>query len=401
MQEIIAPGAVSRGRDIDQIVAWLVDGARSAPNAEDVLTELCDRLVACGIPLWRVAVFVWTLHPELLGRRFLWRPGEGTQVSAAAHERAHSDEFRQSPVLRIAAHPIPIRRRLADPDCPKDFAVLEEFRAEGITDYYAAPLAFSNGEINAATFSTRQEGGFSDAEFAAIEAVISPLARTAEVRALRRVAVNLLDAYVGHESGERILAGRIRRGDTEVIRAAIWLSDMRGFTARADSMEPHDLIALLNRFFDCQVPAILEHGGEVLKFMGDGLLAIFRMGRDADEAAVCAKALAAARQARERIVALAAGDAASGQESIRFGLALHVGEALYGNIGGGGRLDFTCIGPAVNLAARLEKVASRLGRMILASRSFAQHLPGDFAALGEFELRGFRATETAFGLRDE
>jgi adenylate cyclase len=296
---------------------------------------------------------------------------------------------------------VAIRRRIADPQCPRDFPVLEEFRAEGVTDYFAAPLAFSNGEVNVATFSTRQEGGFTDAQFAAIEAVIAPLTRTAEVRALRRVAVNLLDAYVGRESGERILAGRIRRGDTEVIRAAIWLSDMRGFTARADSMDPHALIALLNRFCDCQVPAILENGGEVLKFMGDGLLAIFRMDGDADEVEICARALKAARQAREQIGALSTEGGSSGFDPIRFGLALHVGEALYGNIGGGGRLDFTCIGPAVNLAARLEKLASRLGRMILGSGAFARHLPEEFTPLGEFALQGFREAEAAFGLRDE
>jgi adenylate cyclase len=387
--------------DVASVVAWLVDGSRSASQADEVLTQLCERLVACGIPLWRVAVFVWTLHPDLLGRRFLWRLGQGTNVSAAPHESAHTEEFRQSPVIRISSTGLAIRRCLADPDCPDDFAILEEFRAEGVTDYFAAPLLFSNGEVHAVTFTTRQEGGFSDAELRAIEAIVAPLTRVAEVRALRRVAVNLLDAYVGRESGERILAGRIRRGDTEVIRAAIWLSDMRGFTVLADSMAPQALIALLNGFFDCQVPAILDHGGEVLKFMGDGLLAIFRMSEGANEAEVCARALGAAREARSRILALPVADASGRAETVRFGLALHVGEALYGNIGGGGRLDFTCIGPAVNRAARLEKLAGGLGRMIIGSSAFAQHLPDDFKPIGDFSLQDFRDAETAFGLRDE
>jgi len=387
--------------DIGPVVTWLVDGARSAPSSEDVLTGLCERLLACGIPLWRVAVFVRTLHPDLLGRRFLWRHGEGTSVTEAAHERDETEEFRKSPVIRVAAAGVAIRRRLADPDCPSDYAVLDEFRAEGVTDYYAAPLPFTNGETHAVSWTTRREGGFSDTEIEAIEAVLAPLARVAEVRALRRTAVNLLEAYVGRQSGERILAGRIRRGDTEAIRAAIWLSDMRGFTMLADSMAPDALIALLNRFFDCQVPAILDHGGEVLKFMGDGLLAIFRMGAEAAEAQVCERALEAAREARAKVLALSVANASGQEEMVRFGLALHVGEALYGNIGGGGRLDFTCIGPAVNLAARLEKLTGKLGRTILGSRAFAQHLPNEFAPLGEFALQGFRATETAFGLRDE
>jgi adenylate cyclase len=395
------PGFDSPQCDVGSAVAWLVDGARSAPKPDDVLTQLCERLLEGGVPLFRAAVFVWTLHPDLLGRRYIWRLGEGTSVTATPHENAQTEEFRQSPVIRVYETCSPLRRRLADPDCPRDFAVLEDFRAEGLTDYYVAPLLFSNGEIHVATFSTRQEGGFTDTQLAAIKQVIAPLSRVAEVRALRRVATNLLDAYVGHQSGERILAGRIKRGDTEAIRAAIWLSDMRGFTARADSMAPHALIALLNRFFDCQVPAILEHGGEVLKFMGDGLLAIFRMGEGSDQRAICTQALSAARNARAKILELSVADDQRHEEKLRFGLALHVGEALYGNIGGGGRLDFTCIGPAVNLAARLEKLASKLNRMILASSAFAQFLPGEFAPLGDFSLQGFRATETAYGLRDE
>jgi adenylate cyclase len=386
--------------DTASVADWLVDGARSAMLPEEVLTQLCDRLVACGLPLWRVSVFVRTLHPEFLGRQFRWLAGQGTQVAEAPFARADDEDFQRSPVLRIYAAPAPIRRRLWDRECPADFDILDEFRAQGATDYFAAPLFFSNGEIHVATWITRREGGFSDADIAAIETILAPLARVAEVRALRRTAVNLLDAYVGHDAGERILSGKIKRGDSESIRAAIWLSDMRGFTELADSFAPTELIAVLNRFFDCQVPAIQKHGGEVLKFMGDGLLAIFRTDEDAQISATCGRALSAARAVRSALVAM--GQAGPGAPiPMRFGLALHLGEALYGNIGGGGRLDFTCIGPAVNLAARLEKLASRLGRTIICSSAFASYLPNEFVALGEYELRGFRAVETAYGLRDE
>jgi adenylate cyclase len=386
--------------DTASVAAWLIDGARSATLPEEVLTQLCDRLVACGLPLWRVSVFVRTLHPEFLGRQFRWLAGEGTQVAEAPFARANDEDFQRSPVLRIYATPIAIRRRLCDRECPADFAILEGFRAQGATDYFAAPLFFSNGEIHVATWITRSVGGFNDADIAAIETILAPLARVAEVRALRRTAVNLLDAYVGHDAGERILSGKIKRGDSESIRAAIWLSDMRGFTELADSMAPRELIALLNRFFDCQVPAIQEHGGEVLKFMGDGLLAIFRTEDDAEAAATCRRALLAARVARSALMAV--GQTRPGASvPVRFGLALHLGEALYGNIGGGGRLDFTCIGPAVNLTARLEKLASPLGRTIVCSSAFADCLPEEVVALGEYELRGFRAVETAYGLREE
>jgi adenylate cyclase len=180
--------------------------------------------------------------------------------------------------------------------------------------------------------------------FVALETIAAPLARVAEVRALRVTAISLLNSYVGHQAGERILAGRIRRGDVEDIRAVIWLSDMRGFTRRADTVAPASLIELLNLFYDNLVPAIEAEGGEVLKFMGDGLLAIFRISESADLDAACASALRAAKQAQKNIAALPNAGLGDTGEALRFGLALHVGEALYGNIGAGARLDFTCIG---------------------------------------------------------
>jgi adenylate cyclase len=386
--------------DVDAIADWLVDGARSASRSEDVLTELCVRLSERGLPLWRVAVYVYTLHPDIVARRFLWRPGQAVSVAEASFALAAEQELVSSPVNQIRATGESIRRPVGDPACPMDFTVLKELRDEGVSDYLGLPLRFTNGEIHVATFTTRQAGGFAEADIQALERIVPPLARVAEVRALRRTAINLLDAYVGRKAGERILAGRIRRGDTEAIRAVIWLSDMRGFTKLADSLAPQALIGILNTFFDCLVPAIEAEGGEVLKFMGDGLLAIFHIAEGADVGEVCARALRAARRAKDEIDALPpVGDQAT-TTRLRFGLALHVGEVLYGNIGAGSRLDFTCIGPAVNMAARLEKVAARLGRVVVGSTAFAQRLPEDFVELGAFELQGFRSAETVHGLRD-
>jgi adenylate cyclase len=383
--------------DVGEVAAWLVDGARSASDSPTVLQQLCERLVDCGMPLWRVAVFVRTLHPVIMARSFIWRPGAKVEVFEAPFALAEDESFLASPVLRIRNSGREIRRRLADPDCPMDFPFLNELREGEVTDYLASPLLFTNGEAHVATFTTRQAGGFTDGQLGGLRALGPPLARVAEVRALRVTAVSLLNAYVGRDAGERILAGRIRRGDTESIRAVIWLSDMRGFTRRADTMAPEALIQLLNLFYDNLVPAIEAEGGEVLKFMGDGLLAIFRFAGDAEVDAACARALRAARAARANIAALPL----QGDEALRFGLALHIGEALYGNIGAGARLDFTCIGPAINLAARLEKVASRLGRAIVASAAFAARLPDEFVELGSFELAGFRQSEKVFGPRDE
>ena len=361
--------------DIRPIVDWLVDGARSTMQAHEVLAELCERLVGCGIPLWRVAVFVRTLHPHIMGRRFVWRPGADVEVSDAPFDLLESAEFRGSPVAKVYASGMPIRRRLADADCPIDFSMLAELRNDGVTDYLASPLLFTDGEIHLATWTTRRPGGFTDAQIEAIESI-------------------------GNNAGVRILAGQIRRGHAEAIHAAIWLSDMRGFTLLADRVPAQTLVELLNDYFDCQVPAILKHGGEVLKFMGDGLLAIFPIGNDRNPAEVCARALASAYEARRNVAAL---DRSTRKEvgGVRFGLALHVGDVLYGNIGGGNRLDFTCIGAAVNLAARLEKLAGKLGRVILASNEFARHCRSDFQPIGNFPFAGFAAQQTVFGVCDE
>ncbi len=244
--------------------------------------------------------------------------------------------------------------------------------------------------------------GFSDADIQNIERVVPALARVAEVRALRRTATTLLNTYVGHRTGERILAGQIRRGHTDELHAAIWLSDLRGFTAISDRAPPIIVVDLLNRYFDCQVPAINAHGGEVLKFMGDGLLAIFPVADGGgDEAAVCRNALAAAREARDAVRELRYSLFGGPTETVNFGLALHLGNVLYGNIGGSNRLDFTCIGPAVNLAARMEKLTAPLKRTIVASANFAQYAPDDWHDIGEFAVAGFARAQRVFGLKDE
>ena len=383
--------------DIRQVLDWLAGGALSGAQSQDVLAELCERMVACGIPLWRVAVFVTTLHPDVMGRRFLWQAESGVTTSEALHDLKETDDFKRSPFSTVYATRAPLRRRLADKDGVIDFDVLRDLREQGGTDYAAFPLLFTDGSIHVATFATRHPGGFTAAQFSAVEAVIHPLARVAEIRALRRTAGNLIDTYVGHQTGERILAGQIRRGYVEAIRAAVWLSDMRGFTALSERSPPHAVIERLNAYFGCQVPAILEHGGEVLKFMGDGLLAIFPIDGGELVDNVCSRALDCARAFRTRIAAL---PRESDTDAIRFAVALHVGEVMYGNIGGGNRLDFTCIGPAVNLAARLEKVAAKLGEAIVASAEFAGHCPKHFRSLGEHVVAGFAAPQPVFGLAD-
>ena len=388
--------------DTKAIVEWLVDGARPSSDTQDVLAELCDRLLDCEIQLWRVGLFVLTLHPQIMGQRFLWKPGAKVDVNSEPFEAFQAEDFRNSPVRRVIDTGAPIRRKLAEKNCPIDFAITRDLQAQGATDYLALPLFFADGAVHGATFATQQSGGFTELQIAGLKSIAAPLARVIENRTLQRTVRTLLDTYVGKHAGSRVLAGQIRRGDTATINAAIWLSDMRDFTRLADHLPPQTLVDLLNRYFDCQVPAILEHGGEVLKFMGDGLLAIFAIAPGGENAReVCDAALSAARAARSAIAASFATTGELSDNDVRFGLALHVGEVSYGNIGSGDRLDFTCIGPAVNLAARIEKLTGELGRIILASDEFARHFPSEFVSVGEFVLRGFGIAREVFALDDE
>ena len=398
-------------RGVQDVIDWLIDGARSAERSDLVLGELCERITKAGVPLWRVGIFVRTLHPDVFGRSFVWRPDTGVVTATAAHGIVDSDEYRNSPLARLYStgetirHRIPegsvIRHRINTEENIDAYPILGELREEGVTDYIAIPLRFTDGSLHGSSWTTKEPGGFTPVQLAALQNLVAPLARVAEIRALQRTAINLLDTYVGNSAGARILAGQIRRGYAENLHAAIWLSDMRGFTALSDRVAPERVVEVLNRYFDCQVSAVNNNGGEVLKFMGDGMLAIFPVHSDADAQSVCTRTLSAAREARGNVAKLNAAQGAWSKDRLRFGIALHVGQVLYGNIGGGNRLDFTCIGPAVNLAARIEKIAGKLGRTIVASADFAGQCERDWEHVGEFNVSGFSAAQTVFGLRDE
>ena len=386
--------------ELQKLTDWLIDGARSAMNPSRMMSETCERMVAAGLPLWRVGVFVRTLHPDIYGRNFVWKPGAEVEIGSVDFKILESPDFHTSPLIIVFQQGLEVRARMDDP-LSKRFPIIEELRTEGVTDYIALPLTFIDGTVNASSWTTKQPGGFTDEQLAALRKIVTPLARVIEIISLTRTAASLLDTYVGNRAGERILGGQIRRGHTETMNAAIWLSDLRGFTALSDRLPAETIVDILNNYFDCQVAAIRKHGGEVLKYMGDGLLAVFPIDEYVgDEQQVCSRVLEAAHESRASVADMQypVGDAV---ERFRFGVALHVGRILYGNIGGGNRLDFTCIGPAVNLAARLEKIASNLKRTIVASEGFAGICRGGWSELGEFPVAGFSKAARVYGLADE
>ena len=270
-----------------ELTDWLIDGGRSAASPSRFMAESCERMVAAGLPLWRVGVFVRTLHPDIYGRNFIWKPGAEVELGTVDFNILQSPDFHASPLKIVFQQGLEVRARVDDP-ASKRFPIIDELRAEGVTDYIALPLPFIGGTVNGSSWTTKQPGGFTDEQLAALRSLVKPLARVIEIISLTRTAASLLDTYVGNRAGERILGGQIRRGHTETMNAAIWLSDLRGFTSLSDRVPAETVVDVLNNYFDCQVTAIRKHGGEVLKYMGDGLLAVFPIDEYVgDEQQVC------------------------------------------------------------------------------------------------------------------
>jgi adenylate cyclase len=254
----------------------------------------------------------------------------------------------------------------------------------------------SSGEINTISWATNRPGGFSEPELADLTAIADALAIIVELQSTRRVARYLLDTYVGHRTGERVLSGSITRGSQETIRAVIWYCDLRGFTTLTDALAKDRVIALLNEYFEIAVDAVAAEGGEALKFIGDAMLAIFELESQTEVSARCRAALRAAAVVQAKIEDRNLARRDVGEPEIRFGLALHLGEVSYGNIGAPNRLDFTVVGPAVNHASRLQKLAGELGREVVTSASFALASGVEMEHLGRHPLKGIREEQEVF-----
>jgi adenylate cyclase len=262
------------------------------------------------------------------------------------------------------------------------------------------PLVYASGEVNAFSWTTRRPDGFSPAELAFLEDMLPAFAAMVEVKALRRFVTTMLDTYVGRGPGRLILEGQVRRGDIRTITAALMLIDLRDFTLLSDNLAPHAVIRLLNEYFDSVFPAVRKHGGEILEIMGDGVLAIFQQMPDGSAAELCRAALAAAQEA---LAGVAERNRRSrpGSPVLQAGVALHYGTVSYGNIGSGDRLDFTVIGPDVNLTSRIEQFCRALDRSLIMSQAFAERLNLPVWELGHFELRGFAKMQRLFELPPE
>ncbi len=384
-----------------RVIDWLVEESVRERFIDNLFGAVCRGLREEGLPLERATLHLRTLHPQLLGATLRWYPGLH-DAEIEFHEKIilREDRHLKSPVRLVDDAAAMVRRRLDRPLPPQEesFAVFRQLRAEGFTDYVALPMTFTDGKRHVATFATRRKTGFDPGELAEIREMLPLLAMAIEIRLNRRITRNLLNAYVGPHAGERILRGEIDRGSAEIVDAAVWLADLRGSTRLAASLPHDELIALLNDYFDRFGEGLEAEGGEILKFLGDGLLAVFPL----NQPDACGRALAAARRARAAVNAFNQDRAARGRPWLDFVLALHLGMVAWGNIGTRERLDFTVIGSAVHIARRLEELAKELGERVVISEAVLQGCPQakpELKALGRHHLRGLETPIAVFALR--
>ena len=390
------PTATSRADAARKLTQWLLSEARFLRDNGQVFSQFCERVLAAGIALDRAALHQRALHPRYRGVSRIWRPDARLQVRFLDHGLEKTATYLESPVRAVVERGERLAWRL-DGSRPLPFAILEELREAGYTHYVIVPMVYASGAINSVAWATRRPGGFATSEVAFLQRTLPGLSTVIEAKALRNFVENMLRTYVGGEPSRLILDGQVRRGDIRTITAALMLVDLRDFTLLSDRLPPRAVIRLLNEYFDSVFPAVRRRGGEILEIMGDGVLAIFHQQPDGSPAEICRAALAAAQEALAA-VGRQNRRGAPGSPVLRAGAALHYGTVSYGNIGSGDRLDFTVIGPDVNLTSRIEQFCRELDRELIMSQAFAERLDLPVWELGHFELRGFSQLQRLFEL---
>lgn len=399
------------GFDMRTIYAWLIQSALAGITVEDLFNGFCDRLAATGFPLARAFIGVSTLHPLFKAHSHTWMRGGVVSSDTFLHTDAPDHGWKVSPFRHMLEHQLPVmRRHLTGPDAVLDFSVLEEFRDQGFSDWLGLAFGFGFGltadigvEVGmVSSWAVDRPGGMTDDEVETLTRLVSTMALAIKGASSIQVARNVLDTYIGTDAADRVLHGDIQRGSVMPIRAVLLYADLRNFTGMTDSGVGTDLIAWLDDYLDCMGSPVQAHGGQVLKFLGDGMLATFALDGDGtDSCAVCSHALAAATEAFDRVRILNRARAEAGLPCLDLDIALHLGEVFYGNVGTASRLDFTVIGPAVNEAARIEALCKDLDHNLLMSAEFAaaaQSGGRTLVSLGHQSLRGVREPKEIFAL---
>jgi adenylate cyclase len=403
------------GRRIVDTHIWAVREGLCGADAYHLFDGYCQRLVINGVALWRAHVAMETLHPQWNGYGYTWRRDlNAIAPEQYAHGSFNEEDWLRSPLNHLIgraeggeSNPS-MRRRLAAGPEERDFPILEEFFSLGGTDYVAHLFVYgltgardrSQGSGVVYSFATDRKGGFSDDDTTLVQATLPALSLAMKAHAGHVIASGLLATYLGEDAGRRVHAGSIMRGSLDNLRAVLLYADIRGFTSISDSAPGPVVVELLNDVFEILTASLRERGGQVLKFIGDGMLATFPF-EEADRAETCRRALDAAIEATRNIEALNAAREARGAPLASVDLALHLGDALYGNVGAIDRLDFTVIGPAINEAARIEALCEPLGRTVLVSAEFVDGMKAadtQLTSLGRHALRGVKERKEIFAL---
>jgi adenylate cyclase len=397
----------------DSIRDWIIDAALAGSGEPEILTGVCERVAAAGIPLLRVLLANDLLDPTFDARGLVWHRGRAAVEEAFARtsDAAATQSWERSPFFRlVTTRETELRRRLDATYRRGEFPLLDELQAQGATDYVALAtwvgeevslgegMSMGDGRGIVASWATDAAGGFSAAQIEVLAALMPILTVTFMLSTSRRNARTLITTYLGSDAAERVLAGNIVRGRADPIRAVVWYSDLVGFTRISDTASSGTVLALLNDYAEAQVEAIEAQGGHVLKFIGDGILAIFP---DDDPTRACTRALDAAANLRRAIAALNERRASAGLPVTGPRLALHVGELLYGNLGSPRRLDFTVLGPAVNEAARIVTLGASLDQTIIVSSAFAESAGAARArlvGLGRYAMKGVARPQELYAL---
>lgn len=371
---------------IPELLDWFLSDACRALSIEETLDTMGGLLHAQGFPVWRISTSLFTSHPEIHARELVWTRGAGVRARAMPHGVLDVPAFRASPIAAVFGGEPRIRCRLWIDEERRRFPVLDELAQDGATDYIINGVRFSDGRVNCISVASDRPGGFTDAECEALRRILPLASMRLELESHRYAMQSLLAVYLGPNAATRVSTGAFRRGSGERIEAAVWFSDLRGFTVLGDTHPPEAVVRTLDAHFEHIGGAVEAEGGEILKFIGDAVLAIFPC-RDGGPKAACARAARAAARCQRALD----DERSRGAPMLEVGIALHLGEVMYGNIGTPDRLDFTVIGAAVNVASRVEGMCKALGQRVLLTGEVARHLDTPLTPLGEHALRGVTA----------
>ena len=384
---------------------WIIAQTLAGANEVEILAGICERMNRAGVSIMRASVAHDLLDPTFDARGVRWLRDQGALEEAfpRSDDPLADQEWVRSPFFRLLESREPMLRRSLDATyCRGEFPMLDRFQDEGVTDYVAIvsrvgeSVRLGEGEGVVASWTTDIPGGFSAAQIRLLTGVMPHLTLVFMLRTMNRAARTLIETYLGSDAAERVLAGNIVRGRAEPIRAVVWFSDLVGFTRISDTASAGTVLELLNDYAEAQVEEIEAHGGHVLKFIGDGILAIFPQD---DTAQACRRALDAAANLRDRIATLNVRRAARGTPTTSAHIALHVGELLYGNLGSPRRLDFTVLGPAVNEAARIESFCASLEQAVIVSTAFAEasgQARRRLVSVGRYAMKGIAQPQELF-----